>query len=49
MPRSLSFLAYGVMIVLILGIVNQQLELLPQSTNGGGEDIPNVEEPPANY
>jgi hypothetical protein len=45
-PKSLSYIAYGVMIVLILGIVNQQLDIFPQDFARGGEGTPNIKGPP---
>lgn len=43
-PKTLSYLAYGMMVVLILGIVNQQLDIFPQDLARGGEETPINEE-----
>lgn len=45
-PKALSYLAYGVMVVLILGIVSQQLDIFPQELTRGGEENPKTEETP---
>lgn len=45
-PKALSYLAYGVMVVFILGIVNKQLDIFPQFALGG-EGTPKIEEPPS--
>jgi hypothetical protein len=45
-PKSLSYIAYGVMVVLILGVLNQQLDLFPQDLARGGKATPNIKEPP---
>ncbi len=36
-PKALSYIAYGVMVVLILGVINQQLDLFPQDLARGGK------------
>ncbi len=41
-PKALSYIAYGVMVVLILGIINQQLDLFPQDLARSGNETPNT-------
>ncbi|OLS36756.1 hypothetical protein [Bacillus sp. MRMR6] len=45
-PKALTYIAYGLMVVFILGIVNQQLDLFPQDLTRGGKATPNIKEPP---
>jgi hypothetical protein len=45
-PKVLSYIVYGVMVVLLLGIVNQQLDIFPQDLTPGGKGTPNIKEPP---
>ncbi|WP_342429944.1 hypothetical protein [Neobacillus sp. FSL H8-0543] len=45
-PKALSYIAYGVMFVLILGILNHKLDIFPQDLARGGEETPKIKEPP---
>lgn len=44
-PKALSYMAYGVMVVLILGILNQQLDIFPQDFARGVKETPKIAEP----